>query len=196
MASTANLEFNVKREMDEPEDGADGNDRRKRQRASGPTATGSTRLCKISGEPAEPKSVYCGRFKRAYEAIYRQVSKNRKLKDATKADVRKWEENNPQYQAWLSVFGPNGNEALEEKVLLDFVDKHPDAKQKGKARRNIDLTVYVNKSEGVRGENNKLHGRPLLDWELFSHKMASKRGWSKEKADAIFVPRKPPTYVE
>ena len=175
---------NVKRELFPAEDlppeleGLQPAKRRKAAKVAASEAEGA-KLCKVCGEPAVPKSVYCGREKRSYESLYRHVTKNRPKKD--KAAAKKWEEEDKQFQAFNKIFGFNGDPAVQAKVLLDFNAQCPESNVKGKARGTIDLTRYV-QSEGVRDELSKIKGRPLMDWELFQHKMGAKRGWTAAKA--------------
>ena len=155
----------------------------KRQRQSNNSSSNSTdKVCKVCGEPAEKNSRYCGREKRSYEAIYRQVTRTRPKGRDKAAEQKEWEANDAQWMAFQQIFGPDGDETVAAKVLLDYSAQFPDCKQKGKQRGNMDLTVY-SRSEGIREENGRLKGRPLLDWELFCVKMANKRGWTQQKAD-------------
>ena len=184
-ASQPPVPVNVKRELpDELLTGVQPRAKapRKANSGSSASATGPSR-CKICGEPAEKKSLYCGREKRSYESIYRSVTKLRpKGKDKESKEAQKlWEENDPQYQAFQLIFGPGGDECLQAKVLLDFATQFPESQVKGKARGVMDLTTY-SKHEGIREETGRFKGRPLLDWELFQHKMSTKRGWMIQKA--------------
>ncbi|CAE7828810.1 unnamed protein product [Symbiodinium sp. CCMP2592] len=142
------------------------------------------KLPEVEGDCARfvaSQSVYCGREKRSYESIYRRVTKDRPKGKDKAAEAKEWEENDEQFQAFQKIFGPDGDESLQAQVLLDFSAKFPDSKEKGKNRGTLDLTTYV-KTEGVRDEASRLKGNPLLDWELFQHKMAHKRGWTAQKA--------------
>ena len=46
----------------------------------------------------------------------------------------------------FNIWGTTGDESLQGKVLLDFVQQNPDAKdgKRGKSRGPIELTTYVN----------------------------------------------------
>ena len=136
---------------------------------------GNSKTCKICHDPSEKKSLLCKVHKRAYEVIYRRVMK---LKEENKE--------HPQVIAWNQIFGPDGDESLQSKVLLDFVIKNPDVKEgkRGKCRGAIELTAYV-KSEGVRDSCEAVTQSPMLDWEIFAKKMENKRGWTAAKASAF-----------
>ena len=133
--------------------------------------------CKICGQPSEKKSLYFKTHKRAYESIYRRVQK-----------FKEQDEEHEEVLAFNKIFGgegEEGDEAIQSKVLLDFVRLFLEGKStRGKSRGKLDLVNYV-RSEGVRDEVGAVSRCPLLDWELFQKKMETKRGWNPAKASLL-----------
>ena len=130
---------------------------------------------------AEPKNVYCLDHKRAWDVLYRQAKEQK-------------QDCGPKWIAWVEVFGgsyvdpesgetveESGNEELQAQVLCDYCRKFPGGRRGQKHRGSLDLTHYSRK-RGARAEKNSVSQNPLLDYELFSVKMAAKRNWTKQKA--------------
>ena len=139
------------------------------------------KFCAVCEEKAEAKNAYCLDHKRAWDVLYRQAKEQKR-------------DCGPKWIAWVEVFGgsyidpesgetveENGNEELQAQVLCDYCRKFPAGRRGQKQRGSLDLTHYSRK-RGARAEKNTVSQNPLLDYELFSVKMATKRNWSKQKA--------------
>ena len=82
----------------------------RRQRQSNNSSSNSTdKVRKVCGEP-EKNSRYCGREKRSYEDIYRQVTRTRPKGRDKAAEQKEWEANDAQWLAFQQIFGPDGRD--------------------------------------------------------------------------------------
>ena len=153
--------------------------------------------CKVCGVAASEGQSYCRKHRQAFECIQRQA-----IKGTEKGTVE-----TPEYKAFCTVFGRAArkatkdkpavtavkcDEALANKVLVDFLENFPDGKEstgtkssKGKFRGQINLCQYIHTHE-VEHEKATTEEEGFMDFEFFWIHMENTRKWKYERSKKMW----------
>jgi hypothetical protein len=79
------------------------------------------------------------------------------------------------------IFGKDGDKLLQQKLLCDYVNAHPEGKEAGAKRGKVDLTSYMH-TVGARSTVDDFESYSKLDYEAFLRNMEVARGWNMSRA--------------